>query len=563
MAGERLQTAGIEMQIKNLIPAIEWVPQYKVSFLKADVVAGITLAVFVLPESMAYASLAGLPGQYGIYCCLAACLLFAVFTRGHQVAVGPTSAISLMVGTAVASLSGGDPARWVAIAQLSALGVFIICMLAYFLKLSSLISFIGPNVLMGFKTGAALVIAATQLPKLFGVEGGGANFFDRIYKLLQHLPDTNLTVLLFGLAALILLLLGNHFLPGRPTSLFVVAGSIIVISTTSLATQGLHLVGNIPAGLPDIASPSLRFRDVEGILGLSLGIFLMGYVETSSVVRTFADKYKYPFDARQELLSLGMANLATAFASGYAVSGGLSQSTVNDKAGAKTPVSLIACAVLLALILLYFTGLFKNLPEVILAAVVLDAITGLMKIKELKRLYHLSKAEFAVAMIAVLGVLTFGILKGVLIAAVLSLALIIKRVANPNVAVLGNVPGTRRFTDIKRHPENVEIDGAKVLRIESGIFYFNEQHIDEEIRQAIASVSPLKHLVLDMSSVTMVDVAGADMLNRLCSELTSQGIDVKMVEALAIVRDALRRQGLEEIVGHISRMPTIGDALQL
>jgi high affinity sulfate transporter 1 len=526
-------------------------------------VAGITLAMFVLPESMAYASLAGLPGQYGIYCCLAAGVLFALFTNGRQVAVGPTSAISLMVGTAIATLSNGDPGRGIAIAQLTALGVFLICILAYLFKLSSLINFIGPNVLMGFKTGAAFVIAATQLPKLFGVEGGGANFFERIYNLAQHLPETNTVVLLFGLAALLVLLLGNHFLPGRPVSLLVVVGSIVIVSTTTMATKGLHLTGYIPAGLPDFAMPSLRFHDVEGIFGLVFGAFFMAFVETSSVARTFADKHEYPVDVRQELIALGAANLSTAFASGYPVSGGLSQSTVNDKAGAKTPASLIVCSAVLALILLYFTGLFKNLPEVILAVVVLDAITGLMKFKELKRLYQLSKAEFAVAMVAVFGVLTFGILKGVLIAAVLSLVLLIKRVATPNVAVLGYVPGTNRFTDVKRHPDNVEVPNVKVLRIESGIFYFNEQHIDAEVRQALATVPLLKQLVLDMSSVTMVDVSGADMLNKLCRELKQKEVDVKMVEALAVVRDALRKQGLEEIVGHISRMSTIGDTLHV
>ncbi len=550
------------MSLKNIIPILDWGSAYRLSTLKWDVVAGITLAMFVLPESMAYASLAGLPGQYGIYCCIAGGLLFALFTKGRQVAVGPTSAISLMVGTSLAAMSGGDAFRWVAMAQLTALGVFMVSMAAYLLKLSSLVNFIGHNVLMGFKTGAACVIAATQLPKLFGVEGGGANFFERVYRLILHLPDTNVTVLLFGLAALALLVAGNRFLPGRPVSLLVVAGSIIIVGNTSLASQGLHVTGHIPAGLPELAWPGLRFREVDEIFGLVLGVFFMGFIETSSVVRTFGSKHKYPVDARQELLSLGMANLATGFASGYPVSGGLSQSTVNDKAGAKTPMSLIICSIVLGIILLYFTGLFQNLPEVILAVVVLDAISGLMKIKELKKLYTLSKPEFAVAMIAVAGVLTFGILKGVLVAAIASLAILIKRTAVPNVAVLGQIPGTNKFSDIKRHADNVELPGIKIMRIESSILYFNEQHISEQVRNIVAGTPGIHLVVLDLSASPMVDVSGSDMLMALCEHFAERDIRVRIVEAHAEVRDLLRQQGVEALTGHVSRKLDIHDVVQ-
>ncbi len=552
------------MSIKTLLPITSWAAQYKLSLIRWDLIAGITLALFVLPESMAYASLAGVPPQYGIYCCLAGGLLFAIFTNSNQAAVGPTSAISLMVGTTVATLSGGDPSRWVAIAQLTAIVVFVLSFAAYLLKLSSLVSFIGNNVLIGFKTGAALTIAATQLPKLLGVHGVGGNFFERIYHLVLKLPETNTTVLLFGLAALALLIAANILLPGRPVSLLVVVGSILVVSFTSLGSMGLQLTGYIPPGLPSLARPALQFQDVDGVLALALGCFFMGYIETSSVVRTLSRKHRYPVDMRQELLSLGAANLATGLASGYPVSGGLSQSTVNDKAGAKTPMSLIVCSVVLGIILLFFTGLFKNLPEVILAVIVLDAISGLLKIKELRKLYSLSKLEFSVAMVAILGVLFFGILKGVLIAAIASLVILIKRVATPNVAVLGHIPGTLKFSDIRRHPDNAEITGCKIVRVESSIFYFNEEHVKKQIVAAVESAAePVKLLVLDLSSAPAVDVAGSEMLLELCSELKARNIEVKIVEALAPVRDLLRLQGLEDFVGHLSRKDSINHILNM
>lgn len=545
------------------IPITQWLPQYKSGFLKWDLIAGITLASFVLPESLAYATLAGVPAHFGIYCCLAGGLIFALFTTSRQVAVGPTSSISLMIGTTVAVLSGGDPARWAAIAGLTALVVAAICFLAFVFKLSSLVNFISDSILLGFKAGAALSIMSTQLPKLFGVHGGGSNFFERIGILFQHIPETNWAVMLFGLVALVLLIAGDHFLPGKPVSLFVVIAAILVISYSSLSTYGLHLAGEIPGGLPTISRPSLRFTDVDGVVGLAFACFLMGYIETISAARTFGIKNDYSINPRQELLSLGFSNFAAAFSSAYVVSGGLSQSTVNDKSGAKTPMSLIICSVALGIILLYLTGLLKNLPEVILAVIVLHAVSGLIKIKELKRIYQLNRVEFAVAMIAIAGVLLFGILKGVMLAVIMSLILLIRRTSFPNVAVLGRIGNSNHYSDISRHPENISLKGICVLRVESSILYFNAENVQEKILKHIAEQgSDLKLLVLDLSASPYVDVAGSKMLLQLSNELKKKGIQLRIVEALSNVREILRKQGMEEIIGHISRKVSVHDAVQ-
>lgn len=547
---------------RTLIPIISWLPKYEKKFFTWDLIAGVTLASFVLPESMAYATLAGLPVAAGIYCCLAGGLLFALFTTAKHVAVGPTSAISLMVGTTVATLSGGDLSRWIAIAELTALLIAVICVLAFILKLSSLVSFISESILLGFKAGAALSIAATQLPKIFGVDGGGKNFFERIVTLAGHLPETNPTVLLFGMAALLLLLLGDHFFPGKPVSLVVVIASIIVVSVTPLAASGLHITGDIPSGLPSLSRPSLRMSDVDGVFALAFACFLMGYIETVSAARTFAMKNNYEINPRQELLALGMANLATAFTTGYPVAGGLSQSTVNEKSGAKTPLSLIICSATLAILLLFFTGLLKNLPEVLLAVIVIHAVAGLIKIKELKRTYQLSKSEFAIAMIAVVGVLTFGILKGVMIAVILSLAFLIRRTASPNVAVLGRIGNTDRYSDMQRHPDNLIIEDVMIFRVESSLLYFNADHVMEQLTRHLSQHGEqVKLVILDMSAVSFVDVAGSKMLMHLSKELVQRGISFKIVEALSNVRDILRMQGMEEIIGHISRKTSIQDAI--
>jgi high affinity sulfate transporter 1 len=549
--------------LSSYIPITQWLPHYKTGYFKWDLIAGVTLASFVLPESMAYATLAGVPTYYGIYCCLAGGLIFALFTTSRQMAVGPTSAISLMIGSTVAILSGGDPARWVAIASLTALVVAAICYIAYIFKLSSLVNFISDSILLGFKAGAAFSIMATQLPKLFGVHGGGSNFFGRLGILFQNLSETNWVVLVFGLITLVALLAGDHFLPGKPVSLLVVIASILVITFTQLSTYGLHVAGEIPGGLPSLSRPSLKLTDVDGVVGLAFACFLMGYIETISVARTFGNKHDYSINPRQELLSLGFGNLAAAFSSAYVVSGGLSQSTVNDKSGAKTPMSLIICSITLGVILLYLTGLLKNLPEVILAVIVLHAVSGLIKIKELKHIYRLNRVEFGVAMIAFAGVLLLGILKGVILAVIMSLILLIRRMSYPKVAVLGRIGNTANYSDIERHPDNIVVKGISIVRVESSVLYFNADNILEKIMNIIdENGSDLKLLILDLSASPYVDVAGSKMLLQFSNELKKRGVQLRIVEALSNVREILRKQGMEEIIGHISRNVSVHDVVK-
>jgi MFS superfamily sulfate permease-like transporter len=271
-------------------------------------------------------------------------------------------------------------------------------------------------------------------------------------------------------------------------------------------------------------------------------------------------KNNYLISPRQELLSMGSANLASAFASGYVVSGGLSQSTVNEKSGARTPLSLIICSGTLALILLYLTSLLENLPEVILAVIVLHAVSGLIKIKELKRIWQLSRDEFGIAMIAILGVLFLGILRGVLISVILSLILLIRRMTSPSVSLLGRVGKTSIFTDAARHPDNQIYPGMMVLRIESSILYFNAGNIlDKILARLKQSPTETRLLIIDLSASNHVDVAGSKMLLELARQLEAKNISLKIVDALSNVREILRRQGMEEITGHISRKMGIDD----
>ena len=549
-------------RLKQVVPILEWLPVYNLGYLKWDMLAGITLAFFVIPTSMAYAALAGLPPVTGIYCYLFGGLLYFIFGTSHHLAIGPTSAMSIVIASSLGAMAGSDPVKAVTLASATALIMAGLFLVAYLIRLSSLMNFISDTILLGFKAGAALVIASTQLPKLFGIAGSGNNFFGRIWYLGMHLNETNAAVLLFGLIALTLLILGNYYFHGKPVSLFIVIISIILVTFTGLNRLGISVVGEIPRGIPALKLSWPDANDVVDVFFLALACFFLSYVESISAARSIARDNGYEVDARQELLALGAANFASSIGGGYAVAGGLSQSTVNAQSGAKSLVSIIITSVILGFSLYFLTGLFKNLPWVILSVIVIDALIGLIKIKEMKHLYSVSRTEFWVSMLTIVAVLFFGVLKGIIIAVILSIISVLRKSASPHMAILGKIPGTDLFSDILRHPDNQPVEGVLILRPESSILYFNIYHIREDIRELVRNYQGrLKLLILDLSSANYVDVSGARFLVQLEDDLGSKGIGFRIVDALGNVRDMLRAEGLEKEIGHISRKLTINEIL--
>ncbi|MCC7040281.1 MAG: SulP family inorganic anion transporter [Burkholderiales bacterium] len=529
-------------RVLALVPAARWLRSYPMHWLPHDAVAGMTLAAYAIPVSLAYATLAGLPPYYGIYCYLVAGPAYALFGSSRQLAIGPTSAISILVGSTLGGMALAGPSQYAAVAALTALLFAVVSVIAWVLRLSTLVNFVSETVLLGFKAGAALTIAMTQLPKLFGVPGGGGHFFERGWILVAQIPSTNLAVLGFGVAAILLLMAGEHFLPGRPVALVVVALAIVALSVTPLAQMGFKTVGALPSGLPSLALPALRPAAIDGVVPLAIACFLLAYIEGVSAARALAQRHGQTIDPRQELLGLGAANLAAALGQGYPVAGGLSQSTVNDKAGARTPLALVFASATIALCLLYLTDLLRNLPDVVLAAIVLVAVKGLVDVRELRRTYALARTEFWIAMVALAGVLLLGILQGVLLAAIVSMLLLIGRAARPHVAKLGRIPGTQRYSDVARHPENEDVPDVLVVRVEASLMYFNVGHVGDEVTRLIAGAgSSLRRVVWDLSSSPYVDIAGARFLAALQTELASRRVELRLVEARATVRDLLRR----------------------
>src|SRR6266481_5749796 len=467
----------------RIFPPLMWLAEYKPSWLRHDAIAGVTLAAYAIPVSLAYAGLAGLPPQVGIYGYLLGGIGYALFGSSRQLAVGPTPAISLMIAGTVGAMAEGDVQRYAQIASLAAFTVAALSLFAWLLRLSVLVKLISDSILVGFKAGAGLTIAMTQLPSLFGVKGGGHNFFERAFLLAGQLGEVQYLVLIVGVVAIGLIVLGERLLPGKPVALGVVILAIVAATVLGLPALGVPITGEIPAGLPTLAGPALRLSDVEGIVPLAAGC--------------------------------------------------LSQSAVNDKAGARTSLALVFASITLALCLLFLTGLLENLPKAVLAAVVLTAIYGLLDFPALLRMFRVSRLDFLAATIALVAVLLLGILDGILLAASASILLLLARVSRPHVAFLGRVPGTNSYSDLDRHPENEPLKGAIAFRPEASLIYVNAEAVLESVLSRLEMAAPavIRLAVCDLSAAPYLDLAGSRMLHELHAELARRGIILRMVGA--------------------------------
>lgn len=546
----------------GISPAARWLRSYEAAWLRADVAAGVTLAAYLLPAALGDASLAGLPSEAGLYACLFGGLVFWLFCSSRQTSITVTSAISLLIGSTLGGMAGGDPARYSALAACTALLVAVIAFLAWLARAGTAVSFISESVMIGFKAGVALHLASTQLPKLFGVKGGHDDFWERMGVFLKHIGETNTTSLLLGCAALALLILGKKLLPNKPVALFVVVGGIAVATFIDLGAHGVKLLGEVPRGVPLPSLPVVHYPDVRELMPLALACFLLGAVETAAIGRMFAEKHGYRLDSNQELLGLAGANLASGLGHGFPISGGMSQSLVNESGGARTPLSGLIAAGIMLVVALFFTDLLRNLPQPVLAAIVLMAVASLVKVKALKRLWQLHRGEFLVAMTALAGVLWAGLLKGVLVGAVISMVLLIRRASSPHVAFLGRIPGTRRYSDRERHPTNEGTPGILAFRVEASIVYFNAEHVFDTVLARLDGATESVRLVIwDLTTSPMIDMAGARTFLTLKAELDKRGVAFRVVEARSTVRDMLRIEGVEERIGRVDRFTMLADAI--
>jgi len=544
------------------VPALRWLPEYRGEWLRPDLVAGLTLAAYLLPAGIGDASLAGLPPEAGLYACLFSGLVFWLFCSSKHTVITVTSALSLLIGASVGELSAGDPGRHAAMAAAVTIMVASFALAAWLVRAGNAISFFSETVLIGFKAGLALYLASTQLPKLFGFKGTHGDFWERAAYFLAHLGDTHPISLLVGVVAFTALVAGKLWLKNRPVAFLVVVAGMVAARFLDLEARGVALLGQVPQGLPALGLPDVSRRELNDLLPVALAGFVLGAVETSAIGRMFGQKHGNRYDGNQELLALGAANFLAGLGRGFPVSGGMSQSLVNESAGARTPLSGLVAAVFTLIVLLFASGLLRNLPQPVLAAIVLAAVISLVNVQALRHIWRFSRAEFFVAIAALLGVLGSGPVNGVLIGAAISIVLLLRQAARPRVTELARVPGTTYFADRVRHPENEVTPGVLVIRCESSLLYFNVEYVRERLSEILAErTDAVRLVVFFLGAVPKVDLAGAELLADLHRTCRARAIEFRLAEAHGEVRDALRRIGLDREHGALESGQTVDAVL--
>lgn len=535
---------------RSYLPILDWLPKYQAAWLRPDLLAGLTVVALLVPEGMAYAELAGMPPQAAFYAAPAGLILYAVFGSSRQLVVAVSSAVAVMSAATVSDLAPQGSAEFVALTAALAMLVGAIAVLAGILRLGRLAQFFSESVLTGFVFGLALVIAIKQVPKLFGLEAGHGNFFERLWDLIVHLPETHLPTLVVGLACLVLLIVLERYFHRIPAALVAMVFGILVVTLFGLHERGVHIIGEIPAGLAPPRLPSVTLADVLWLLPGAVGIVLVAFAEAVGPARSFGRKHKYQIDADQELVGLGMANLGAGLFQGFSIGSSLSKSAANDHAGAKSQMSGLIAAMATILVALFLTPLFHNLPEAALAAIVVVAISGMFKVKEMRRLYRVRKADFALALIALLGVLIFEVVVGLSIAVLISLLVLVARVSVPKLSVLGRVPDSLEFSDVRRHPDNRRMPGLLIIRPNEGLFFANAAGLVEEIWKQVLSSDPLARAVLlDLEMTFELDVPSLDALVELSEGLAEEDVDLMLVRVHQDVRDTLDQSGVVDTIG--------------
>jgi len=544
-------TAGPQPRgLTRYLPVLAWLPKYQSSWLRFDVIAGLTVAALVIPEGMAYAQIAGVPPQTAFYAAPIALLAFAVFGTSRQLVVGASAAIATMSFATVSLIAAPNTSEFIVLTASLALLAGVISILAGILKLGRVAQFFSESVMVGFITGLALVIMVKQLPKILGIESGSGNFWERLYDVLIHLSETSLPTLVTGLLCLVLLILLERFFHKIPASLVALVFGIALSVVLGLEARGVEVVGEIPAGLAPPQWPAIGLQDWWLLFPGAVGLALVVFAEAIGPARSFASTHRYPMDANQELIGLGAANFGAGLFQGFAVGGSLSRSAANDRAGAHSQVSGVIAAAVTVVVALFFTQWFYALPEAALGAIVVVAVSGMVKVAKLKHLQHVRRTDFVLAVVALLAVLTFETLQALLIAVIVSLFALVWRASHPRLAVLGRIPDRLDFSDIRRHPENQTLPGLLVVRPLNGLFFANAAGFREAILAEMASSpEPVKAVLLDLGATTDLDVPSADMLAELGEELHTRNVRFMLMRVITPVRQMLELAGALEKIG--------------
>ena len=538
--------------LARVLPILDWGRRYDRSWLRGDLVAGLAVAALVVPKSLGYAGIAGVPIQHGLYAAAAGTILYALFGTARQISTGPSSALAAVAGSAVvlAGVSGDDAVQLVAAISLVTGLAFLV--LAFF-KMGWISLFLSKAVITGFLFGAAIEVVVGELPKITGTSIDGANAWRKFGNWIVGLGDTDGATLLVGLISLAVIV-GIRFSPIKvPGALVLVIGGLAASVALDFQDSSIALVGDVPRGFAAPSLPSFDFvvSNFSTIGPAALGLLLIGFSQTAGDARAFASKHGYRIDIDQESVAQGMANVGSGVLQGIPVSTSLSASSLNDQSGAKTPLASLTTGVLIVLTLLVLAPVFSELPKAVLAALIIDAVVfGMMDVKEMRRLRRVARVDFWIAIAAILAVLTAGVLAGVIIGVVLSLGWLVYINATPEMPVLGRQPDSQVFRSIERYPDGETYRGLLVIRFDAGLFFASSDALEDRLRElAQEAETPYDTIVVSFEGIDFVDSQGSAKLAQILELADTYGAQIRLARVKPPVLELLRLDGVIDKLG--------------
>ena len=540
-------------RFRRLIPILDWAPRYDRSWLRGDVVAGLTVAALVVPKALGYAGIANVPIENGLYAAAAGTIIYALFGTSRQISTGPSSSLAAVAGSVVITVGvvGGSEATTLVAGVALVAGALFLLMSIF--KLGWIAEFLTRAVITGFLFGAAVDVTVGELSKITGTEADGTNAWQEAWSWMQGLDTTHGTTLLVGTISLGLLFGLRQVAPKIPGTLIVVAGGIALSVLFDLDTHGVALVGEVPRGLPVPRIPTLTLLwDNAATVGTAaVGIVLIGFSQSAGDARHFANKHRYRVDIDQETVAQGMANIGAGLIQGIPVSTSLSASSANDTSGARSPIASLSTGIVVLLTMLIFAPLFSDLPKAVLGAVIIEAVTvGMIDLPEMRRLRRVKRSDFRIAVAATVGVLSFGVLPGIVIGAALSVGWLVYVSTSPAMPILGRMPGSHIFREFQAHPEDEQIPGVLALRLDGGLFFATADALGDRIRElCLVSDPPTTAVVLDCADIPFVDAEGSATLGELVELARGNGISVRLARVKPVVLEVLARDGVLEVLG--------------
>lgn len=529
--------------LERILPISPDLESYERAWLPGDLAAAITVWAIVVPESMAYASVAGMPPETGLYAATIPLLLYALFGSSRRITVGPSAAVAALSFATVAPFVAAGTEEFVGLTILLALVTGLFLILAGLARLGVIADFLSEPVLKGFVVGVALTIALGQLGKLFRIETEGEGFFVEAWDLITQIPDLHVPTLLVGAACLISLFVLERFIPRIPAALVVVVGSILAVNLFGLVDAGVLVAGEIPSGLPSIAFPTIDWTVVVGLVPGAIGVAVVVYGETMALAKTFSGRHGERVDADQELIALGAANTAGGLFGSFVTNGSSSRSAAADASGQKSQVSSLIVVLLLVVTLLFLTSLFADLPEAALGAIVIHAVIGLIRLGPIGALRKRNTVDFWAAVATLLGVLVLDVLAGLLIGVVVSLAGLMERAVRPRITWMGREPETGRFID-RSEEGAVTIESVSVVAVGAELFFANVGPFRDAVLAEVESKRP-RALVLDAEAVSDIDTTAADEIVKLTHELDAREVSLVFARLAPPARSALTAAGID------------------